>query len=484
MKTPFAAVVVIAALLAGCSLGGGDGASDKAGGSEAPVVLRIAYLDKPQTGQPDEPAVRWFAARVGELSHGGIRVRISFDVGGEEASDVEARVARMVRDGRFELGWLPTRVWDQLGVNSFQALQAPFLITDYALLGRVAQSPMANRMMAGLEPLGISGLAIVPELLRHPVGYSRPLISLRDYQGARVRDIPSKATDALLSALGARPVHVSGSAAGLEVSRGHIDGAELPTSRVYGAWTVTANVSFFGKANTVVANAAALEELTEEQRNVLRTAAKQTMERVVENPPSERAFAKHFCAVGRIALATPAQVAELRRAVRPVYDQLTADPATRSLIARIRTMKRNSSAPPPPEPVACGHAGPPETTTQEARSPERFDGTYRWKLTLEGARRVGAHPEDPDINSIVTMTLDGGRWLLGTDAHYSGTFEVRGHRLVFDWPSEGYTLTISFKRRANGSLDVKPVLPMDHGDQFVWASSPWRRVGPPVRDVP
>jgi hypothetical protein len=94
-------------------------------------------------------------------------------------------------------------------------------------------------------------------------------------------------------------------------------------------------------------------------------------------------------------------------------------------------------------------------------------------------------PDDPDIGSVLTMTLREGRWLLGQDdPHYSGTFTVKGDRLIFDWPAEGYALTIAFKRDPSGSLEVKPVLPMDRGDQFVWASEPWRRVGPPVRDVP
>ena len=477
------AVLAAAAVLAGCSLGD-EGGSDKAGGSDAPVVLSMAYGYRPQEGQPDEPALRWFAARVADLSDGAVRVRLHFNTAGDEAPEAELRVAGLVRDGTFDLGWLATRVWDQFGVKSFQALQAPFLITDYDLLGRVAESPLAGEMLSGLEPLGLSGLAVVPELLRHPVGYSKPLIALRDYEGARVRDIPSKATDALLAALGARPVHVANDVAGDEIGRGRIDGAELPTTHVYGAWTVTANVSFFGKANTVVANAKTLAKLSDDQRAVLRAAAEDTVRHVAGNPPSERAFARAFCAVGRIALASPAQLAELRRAAQPVYERLAADRRTRSLMARIRAMKRSQAGPPDPGPEACGHAGPPETTAGNARPREDFDGTYRWRLTRDGARRVGGDPDDADIGSVVTMTLDGGRWLLGSDAHYSGTFEVRGNRFVFDWPSEGYTLTIAFRRHANGSLDVKPVLPMDHGDQFVWASAPWRRVGPPVRDVP
>lgn len=82
------------------------------------------------------------------------------------------------------------------------------------------------------------------------------------------------------------------------------------------------------------------------------------------------------------------------------------------------------------------------------------------------------------------MTLRDGGWQLGEDTFYSGTYSIRGDRLIFDWPSAGGTLTFTFERDDSGSLDIAPVLPMDRGDRFVWGSAPWRRVGPPVRAVP
>lgn len=79
-------MLVAAALLLGCSVGD-DGSSDKAGGSDTPVVLRIAYTYRPGEAQPDEPAVRWFAARVADLSDGALR-----------ASEPWRRVGPPVRD--------------------------------------------------------------------------------------------------------------------------------------------------------------------------------------------------------------------------------------------------------------------------------------------------------------------------------------------------------------------------------------------------
>jgi TRAP-type C4-dicarboxylate transport system substrate-binding protein len=482
MKLSLAALLV-ACLLAGCSLGG-EGDSDKAGGSETPVVLSLAYSYKSGDAQPDESALRYFASRVAERSDGGLRVRITFDAVGDEVPETEPRVANMVRSGQFDLGWVASRVWDLQGVRSFQALQAPFLITDYDLLGRVVRSPLAGEMLDGLDRLGLSGLALVPESLRHPASQHAALRSVKDFDGARFRDIPSAATDSLVSALGATPVRITNARFGPEVSAGNVDSTETAISRARGGWTLTANVIFFGKANTVFANSKAFDKLSREHRDVLRKAARDTIGRGLEDAPSDVTAARKFCAAGRIVNASPAELEGLRRAAQPVYERLERDDLTRSLIARIRAMKDSGGDADAPAPAPCGRAATPEGETVTVRSPEAFNGTYRWQLTKAGALRAGVGAKDPDIGSVVTMTLLDGRWLLGKDPHYSGTFEVEGDRLVFDWPTEASVLTFTFKRGGGGMLDVKPVLPMDRGDQFVWASSPWQRVGPPVRDVP
>ena len=163
---------------------------------------------------PDTPIAEYFAAQVKKISGGKLRIHVVLDAAGDDVPDTEARIVRMVRDGRLDLGWIGARVWDELGVTSFQALQAPFLIDSYPLLERVTTGPLAREMLAGLKRDDVVGLALVPELLRHPVGLKRPFLSPSDFAGARIADFPSRASDSLLRALGATPVHLSNTAVG------------------------------------------------------------------------------------------------------------------------------------------------------------------------------------------------------------------------------------------------------------------------------
>ena len=482
MKVPTLTGVVLAALAgvlpAGCSL---DGNGDKAGGTQAPVELRLAVAA--DADDPSAPVARYFAAQVSSLSGGSLRVRVIFNAAGQRIADTEAQVAHMVRDGEFELGWIGSRAWDRLGVTSFQALQAPFLVTSYALIDRIATGPLAVRMLAGLQANDFVGLALVPDRLRHPIGVRRPLASLADFAGARIRVIPSRATDTLMRALGATPVHISGADVGAAMAHHEFDGTEHSLGSSWpGGRYLTANITFFAKAVTLFAGRRAYEGLDKAQREAIRGAAERTVARVGAHPPPENALVRRYCDGGRVVSAGDRDLAALARAARPVYAGLEREARTRALIAAIRDLKATTPA---QRIVAPGCAKDIQAVRGHRVSPSALNGTYRWRFTKAGAIAAGAQ-NDPELDEMLgtvnTMTLRDGRWLLqGGD---TGTYKVVGNRIVFDWAEVASTLTFTFKRDADGDLDIEPVLPMDPGDRFVWAAEPWRRVGPPVRSVP
>jgi TRAP-type C4-dicarboxylate transport system substrate-binding protein len=475
------------ALLAGALTGcGASGSADKAGGSGAPTVLRLANSNGLQ--HADVPAVRYFAAQVAKLSGGKLRIHVVYGAAGDEAG-AEARIARMVQAGKFDLGWIGARAWDELGVKSFQALQAPFLITDYTLLDRVADSPLAGKMLAGLNGDGLVGLALVPDLLRHPVGLRRPLVSPADFAGARMRFPPSKATAALLTALGAVPVEVSDGAPPTGSGDGRLDGEELSFPKAFSGTIVTGNVTFFGKVITLFAGRRVYDRLSERQRTVLRKAAGNTLRQVRGHPPSESSLARAFCEnYGRIVLASRRDLAALVRAARPVLAQLEADPQTKTYIKEIRKLKATVRADPPlVVPKGCSHsqrAGP--AASGKPRSPSIVNGTYRWLLTEAAARAFGPPMTGPDnVYPVVsTAILRDGKWTFTAGDTDQGTYTVARNRIRFVWPRIGSVLTFTFTQDRDGTLHLTPVPPMDRGDQFVWASQRWRRIGPPIQTVP
>ena len=162
----------------GCSGGGGAG-EDKAGGSGEPVVLRLANTN----GQIDfTPAVEYFV----EPGRGAVRRRPPHRGRGRLGAALLRRRAagrpRRLR-GEVDLGWVGTRVFDRLGVKSFQALTAPMLIDSYALQNAVIEGGITEEMMQGLDDLGVAGLGVLPDGLRKPIGVDGPILGPADWQG-------------------------------------------------------------------------------------------------------------------------------------------------------------------------------------------------------------------------------------------------------------------------------------------------------------
>jgi TRAP-type transport system periplasmic protein len=484
-------VTLLVGAIAGCSVTG-DSDGDKAGGSEAPQLLRLASANDSE--QPDAPFARYFADRVRALSGGSLRVRVVWDAAGQDTPGYELGIARLVRDGDFELGWMGARAWDRMDITSFQALQAPFLVTNHELLNRITTGPLAARMLGRLDGHGFVGLALVPEHLRYAFGAAKALTSPDDFAGARVRVQPSRATDALMRALEATPLHISGDDVADAVENGEIDGAEASlgtNSADEGERHLTLNLPLFPKTLTLFAGDGAYDRLDEDQREVLRKAARQTAAYAAAHAPSETGLMRDFCRQGppvTAVAASPADVAALEGAAQPVYAQMERDPQTKALIAAFRALKATT----PATPAATASAGCAETAPTAVgpkQSPSALNGTYHWRTTEAGAhaaaRIVGGVVRDWDVGTMGKMTLRDGRWLIGSGGHPeddTGTYQIIGRSLVFDWGDS--TLVFEFTKDDDGTLRLKPVPPMNTGDAVLWAGGPWRRVGPPIRDIP
>jgi TRAP-type C4-dicarboxylate transport system substrate-binding protein len=474
-----ALVVAAGSLLVGCSARHRTNAADKAGGSGGPVVLRLGVSDDALLAE--SRLARYFAADVARRSRGDIRVRLVFLAAGSSTPDVEARTIAFVREGRFDLGWVAARAWDELGVTSFQALQAPFLITSYPLLDRVLTGPLAVEMLSGLDEHDVVGLALIPGLLRHPIGLRRPLVSLADFGGARVRDLPSRATDALLRALGAMPVHVSND----DFGHARIDGEELSLVNAPIGGILTANVAFFPKVITLFAGKRAFAGLSDGQQAILRAAAEDTLKHNASFPVRtalafEGVLARQYCRLpGRIVLANNEERAELVRAARPVYGLLERDPQTKAEIEQIRTMKAGLPAPPPiVVPSSClGPGQPAELGAQ--RPPNILNGTYHRLLTAAAARASGLTPDAGTYPVVVTTVLRDGKWTANSDRPADvGTYSLDGDRIVFRLGTAAMRFT--YVRDRDGTLHLRPIPPMERGDRFFMAGAPWLRVGPPT----
>jgi C4-dicarboxylate-binding protein DctP len=359
MKSKFqltAALVAICAIgFTGC--GGGATAPAKSGGQAATVTLRLGTVEG--SDAPYADAVEHFAKSVETMSNGSLHIDIVWEAPGPHDAESEKDLATMVSKGDIDLAIVPTRVWDLLDVTTLQALQTPFLVDSFGLVNKIVSSDMAGEMMAGLDAVGVDGLALWPDSMRHPVSFGTPLLNAGDFRGEKLLMPRSEISNQLAAALGFEPVNPpDGSAA---VAAGEMQGAESSFVYSYGlpvVGTFTANITFFPKVNTVAANKLAFDKMTPARQDVLRRAATETLIYVESTNESDHDLAADYCAQGGgVALADDSTLAELTTLTQPVVAELEQHADTKRMISEIRTMKANI-ANPDASPVGCAPKDP------------------------------------------------------------------------------------------------------------------------------
>jgi TRAP-type transport system periplasmic protein len=338
---------LISAIASGCT--GAPSGADKAGGQAGrqAVVLRLASTPADLSLVPP---VAEFVRRVVSLSGGAIEVKV-INQWGDYAPDAEAQVVRAVASGSVDLGWAGSRVFDSMGVSSFEALSAPMLIDSYHLESAALQTALPGHMLAGLQRLGVAGLGLLGDGLRLPISVRRPLLNPTDWQGISFGTYRSDVQAQTIRALGATPVVAFGPFRLHELQTGAIQGFEFDV-RQYAqlglegqAPYVAANVVLWPEFDVLFANPGKLSSLTGQQRGWLARAAQAAANDSVALASTDPKYIGGECAAGsHFVNATSADLAALRGSLSVVYQHLERDPTTNAFIQRILRLK--SSAPP------------------------------------------------------------------------------------------------------------------------------------------
>jgi TRAP-type transport system periplasmic protein len=442
-----AAAAALGCLVAACAAPGGT----KAGGASEPVTLRIATVN---ANLGYTPQISYLADRVSQLSGGNVRIDHVPRVG-NFTPGAEQQVVHGVATGTFDLGFVGTRIFDTLGVRSFQALTAPMLIDSYPLERAVIGSGIPRQMMAGLGRLRVTGLAVLADGLRKPNAVAHPLLRPRDWSGITFATFKSGAQQEAIRALGARVSNLFGNPLRVALWSGKVQafektllGDQINQSQAVAPY-VTANINLWPQTLAVIANPARLAGLTPQQRGWLQQAAGDAAARSTSLVSTDQRLMDSLCKSGaRFANASPADLAGLRTAFAPVYASLDQDPQTKTFIAQIQQLKQQTPpgpaliippgcTGPAPAPTSSPAPNPVASSTARAGGPAAaVAGTWaRASYTRAEFFAAGADPgEDDPLNwgTPSTLKLGHGRfWESGKPTPAIGTYVVRGDKITF-----------------------------------------------------
>jgi TRAP-type transport system periplasmic protein len=464
--------VLSAALLAGCF--GGSGKTKAGVGASRSLTLKMPSPDS------DDPDAAYFADQVKARTHGRIGIVIDGDAYNSSDPDNELRLVRDLRRGKVAIAYLPSRAWDRDGITSFQALEAPFLVTEYELLRRITTGPIGQRMLHGLDRAGLIGLGLVPKELRRPLG-RQPLTSPRAFKGARIRVVTSPTSVLDLRALDAVPLtHFDARQALLALSAHRLDGVEseahaiLSNGYTYVAPYLPGNLALFAKAQTIVISRDAFDRLDSAEQAALRAAARATVAHA-DPEAQERSEVAALCSQGlRIVQASAGDIAALRRAAAPAYAALERDAATKRAISAIEQLERSV-----PASASSLRACPRSRQAVATRAGAFPQGVFESRVTPADFRREHARV-DPTFPLPWRISIHAGRWKTNEHPPFSGRYVVSGDEITFviQEPPEnrGTRETVKWTYY-RGELTLRIVSVADSGSRAIYRSHPWRRIG-------
>ena len=315
-------------------------------------VLRVVSFDAINPNRQN-PAAEVFLQQVIALSGGELKVAVDshFENGvpTAESDEITALAA-----GTYDVAWPSTRAFGTAGITSLQALETPFLITSVRSQRALVTSQVAKEFLATLRSHGLVGLGLAVGPLRRPMA-TKPLVTLADWKGMRLRAYNSPIQAASIEAMGATPVSASFDFPDL-ISAGTLDGVELDIAQ-YDENDLrdllpdtTRNVALWAKMFVFAMNAASYDRLTPQQQQWVTQAARAAVQASIDFPYDETTPALNMCKAGvRFHDATAREFADLRTAVQPVVDRIAADSVSGPLLVKVRSVLADDPAPDVPD---------------------------------------------------------------------------------------------------------------------------------------
>ena len=196
-----------------------------AAGTEA-FAREFRAADTQNEDYPTVQALRFMGRRIAERSNGRHEVKVFHSRQlGEEKETLE-----QTRAGAIDLNRTNVALIGNM-VPSINVLALPFLFRSIEHMQKVLDGPIGAEILGSFEPYGFVGLAFYDSGARSIYNNVRPVRSLGDLGGLRIRVQQSGQMSEMMRALGATPVELPYGQVLTGLATRLIDGAENKIGR-------------------------------------------------------------------------------------------------------------------------------------------------------------------------------------------------------------------------------------------------------------
>jgi tripartite ATP-independent transporter DctP family solute receptor len=295
--------------------------------------------DSQNEDYPTVQALRYMGRMVAERSGGRHQIRVFHSRQlGEEKETIE-----QTRAGAIDLNRTNGALIGNF-VPAMNVLAMPFLFRSIEHLQKVLDGPIGNEILNSFEPYGFVGLAFYDSGARSIYNSVRPVRSIADIKGLRLRVQQSELMSDTIKALGAEPIELPYGQVLTALSTGLIDGAEnnwpsFVTSghhKYAGYYTLTEHSM---SPEVVVMSQKAWESLSAEDRTIFREAAIESGRFMHDKWKDLERQSRRRAETEGVTIVTDFDRTPFDAAMTGIYQKAQRDPAVAELIARIRNVE-------------------------------------------------------------------------------------------------------------------------------------------------
>ncbi|WP_298371678.1 TRAP transporter substrate-binding protein [Azospirillum sp.] len=288
---------------------------------------------------PTVEAVKQMGRALAEKTGGKMNIRV-FPSGalGTEKDTIEQLKLGGLDMMRINVGALNSVVPETL------VTVLPFIFRDTAHMRSVLDGPIGDDILKAMEAQGLIGLAFYDSGSRSFYTAKKPIKSLEDFKGLKIRVQPSELFVGMVNALGANPTPMPYGEVYTALKTGIVDGAEnnwpsYESSRHFEAARYYSLTEHSLAPEVLVFSKPIWDRLSKDDQALIRQAAKDSVPYMRKLWDEREINSRKLVEAGGAQVITIANKQELIDAMKPVYEKFANTPALQSLVTRIQQSK-------------------------------------------------------------------------------------------------------------------------------------------------
>src|ERR1700738_1345495 len=307
--------------------------------STSAVARVFRAADTQSEDYPTVQALHYMSRVIAERSGGRHQIQVCHSRQlGEEKEPIEQTRAGAIDLNRTNVALIGTFV------PAMNVLAMPFLFLSIEHQHKVLDGPIGDEILSSFEPYGFVGLAFYDSGARSIYNSVRPVRSIDDIKGLRLRVRQSELMSDMIRALGAEPVELPYGQVLTGLATKLIDGAEnnwpsfVTTDHYKYAGYYSLNAHTLRPEGRVMWRKAG-DSLSADDRRIFRDAAIQSGHFMRERWKDLEARSRRQAEAAGVTIVTDFDRKPFEAAMAGIYEKGRHNPATAELIERIRKVE-------------------------------------------------------------------------------------------------------------------------------------------------